>query len=271
VAGLQKALPASWYLDQAPFVRERERLLYREWFCAGRADQVGRPGSLVVVEVAGESVLLVRTRAGELRAHYNVCRHRGSQVVPCPPAAPGGPQAGPARKAGSLRCPYHSWTYRLEGELLRAPWSEEIDGFDEAALGLRPVGVATWGGFVFLHLTPAEAAPLADQLGPVPDRLRRYPLEALAVGRRLAYRVAANWKLIAENYNECYHCAGVHPELCRVVPAFRRGGAGLDWDRGIPHREGAWTFTATGRSDRAPFPGLDADAPATRASWSTPT
>jgi glycine betaine catabolism A len=93
----------------------------------------------------------------------------------------------------------------------------------------------------------------------VPDRLRRYPLEALAVGHRLAYRVAANWKLIAENYNECYHCAGVHPELCRVVPAFKRGGAGLDWDRGIPHREGAWTFTATGTSDRAPFPGLDDD------------
>jgi sarcosine oxidase len=119
--------------------------------------------------------------------------------------------------------------------------------------------VATWGGFVFLHLTPDEAAPLADQLGPVPERLRRYPLEALAVGRRLAYRVEANWKLVAENYNECYHCAGVHPELCRVVPAFRRGGGGLDWDRGIPHREGAWTFTATGRSDRAPFPALDDD------------
>jgi phenylpropionate dioxygenase-like ring-hydroxylating dioxygenase large terminal subunit len=90
------------------------------------------------------------------------------------------------------------------GELLRAPWSEEIGGFDETAFGLHPVGVATWGGFVFLHLTPAEAAPLADQLGPVPDRLRRYPLEALAVGRRLAYRVAANWKLIAENDNDCY-------------------------------------------------------------------
>jgi glycine betaine catabolism A len=112
---------------------------------------------------------------------------------------------------------------------------------------------------VFLHLTLGEAVPLADQLGPVPERLRRYPLEALAVGRRLTYRVAANWKLVAENYNECYHCAGVHPELCRVVPAFRRGGAGLDWDRGIPHREGAWTFTATGQSDRAPFPALDTD------------
>jgi phenylpropionate dioxygenase-like ring-hydroxylating dioxygenase large terminal subunit len=106
----------------------------------------------------------------------------------------------------------------------------------------------------------------------VPERLRRYPLEALGVRRRLAYKVRANWKLVAENYNECYHCAGVHPELCRVVPAFKRGGAGLDWDRGIPHREGAWTFTATGRSDRAPFPAwTTTSAPATRASWSTPT
>ena len=88
MAGLQHALPAFWYLDQAAFrrERERERLLYREWFCAGRADQLQRPGSLQVVDVAGESVLLVRTRAGELRAHYNVCRHRGSQVVPCPPS-----------------------------------------------------------------------------------------------------------------------------------------------------------------------------------------
>ena len=121
MAGLQRALPASWYLDEAAFGRERERLLFGEWFCAGRAEQVERPGSLVVVEVAGESVLLARSRAGELAAHYNVCRHRGSQVVPCPPAAPGEPPAQPARKAGSLRCPYHSWTYRLEGDLLRAP------------------------------------------------------------------------------------------------------------------------------------------------------
>src|SRR5512132_1962287 len=105
MAGLQHALPASWYLDEAAFRREREGILYREWFCAGRADQLQRPGSLQVVDVAGESVLLVRTRSGELRAHYNVCRHRGSQVVPCPPSPPGGPQAAPARKAGALRCP----------------------------------------------------------------------------------------------------------------------------------------------------------------------
>jgi Rieske 2Fe-2S family protein len=102
MAGLERALPASYYLDQAVFDRERERLLFGEWFCAGRADQVERPGSLVVVDVAGESVLLVRTRAGELRAHYNVCRHRGSQLVPCPPADPGGRR--PARPARPGRC-----------------------------------------------------------------------------------------------------------------------------------------------------------------------
>ena len=118
---LQRALPASWYLSDEGFQRERERVLYQQWFCAGRADQVERPGSLVVVDVAGESVLLVRTRAGALRAHYNLCRHRGSQVVPTGPPPPGDPQSAPARKSGSLRCPYHSWTYRLEGELLHAP------------------------------------------------------------------------------------------------------------------------------------------------------
>jgi glycine betaine catabolism A len=142
VAGLERALPARYYLRPEAFALERERVLYREWFCAGRADQLRRPGSLVVLDVAGESVLLVRTRAGELRAHYNVCRHRGSQVVPTPPAPP---EAEPtaAHKVGSLRCPYHSWTYGLDGGLLRAPWTEDVDGFDQAGFGLHPVGVAT--------------------------------------------------------------------------------------------------------------------------------
>ena len=98
---------------------------------------------------------------------------------------------------------------------------------------------------------------LADSLGEVPARVARYPLDALVVGRTLTYDVAANYKVVLENYNECYHCAGVHPELVRLVPAFGRGGSDLDWEGGIPHREGAWTFTASGTSDRAPFPGLD--------------
>src|SRR6185437_9638829 len=125
---------------------------------------------------------------------------------------------------------------------------------------LHRVGVETWGGFLFLHFSPERAQPLAAQLGAVPQRLIRYPLDELRIARSLRYDVAANWKVLLENYNECYHCAGVHPELCRVVPAFKhRGGAELDWERGIAHRDGAWTFTASGTSARAAFAGLDDD------------
>src|SRR5581483_493839 len=123
--------------------------------------------------------------------------------------------------------------------------------------GLHPVGVASWGGFLFVHLTPQEAAAFDAGIAAVADRLQRYPLVDLVLGRRLTYDVKANWKLIAENYNECYHCAGVHPELCRLVPAFAHGGRDLAWEDGIPHRDGAWTFTADGTSQRAPFAGLD--------------
>ena len=162
-------------------------------------------------------------------------------------------------RAASLRCPYHSWTYDLAGRLLRAPHTDDVDDFDPAEFGLHPVAAETWGGFLFLHLTPGEAPPLLESLGAAPERVQRYPLESLVVGRRLSYDVAANYKVILENYNECYHCAGVHPELVRLVPAFGRGGTDLDWEGGIPHREGAWTFTASGTSDRAPFAGLDDD------------
>jgi Rieske 2Fe-2S family protein len=122
------------------------------------------------------------------------------------------------------------------------------------------VGVACWGGFVFVNLTPANAAPLARQIAGIPERLARYPLSELRIGHTIRYEVAANWKVLCENYNECYHCGGVHPELCALVPAFReRGGAGLDWLRGIPHRAGAYTFTKSGTTRRRAFPTLNED------------
>jgi Rieske 2Fe-2S family protein len=140
--------------------------------------------------------------------------------------------------------------------LLRAPFLD----VDESTFALHSVGCESWGGFVLVCLEPSRTATLAEQLGPIPERVRRYPLADLRVGVRREYEVRANWKVIAENYNECYHCGPVHPELCEVVPAFREhGGADLDWDAGIPHRDGAWTFTRTGASDRAPFPDLDDD------------
>jgi Rieske 2Fe-2S family protein len=135
-----------------------------------------------------------------------------------------------------------------------------VEGFDKREFSLHPVGVEQWGGFVFVNLSPASKTPLAGSLGEVPHRLARYPLSDLRAAARITYEVAANWKVIMENYNECYHCAGVHPELCEIVPAFKEhGGADLDWERGIPHREGAFTFTATGTTARRPFDGLNDD------------
>jgi Rieske 2Fe-2S family protein len=255
VGSLQPALPKAHYVDATAFALERERVLAREWHCVGRVAELGldRPDRLAVLDVLGESVLVTRTADGAVVGHYNVCRHRGSQLFPAGPDDP----VPSVQDAKAIRCPYHSWTYDLDGRLLRAPHTEDVADFDASAFGLRPVGVDVWGGFLFVHLMPAKAGTLAETIGVVAERLCRYPLADLVIGQTLRYDVAANWKLVAENYNECYHCAGVHPELCRLVPAFARGGQSLEWESGIPHREGAWTFTASGTSSRAPFSGLD--------------
>ena len=223
---------------------------------AARPASATGPGGSPSLDVAGESVLVTRDGEGGFRAFYNVCRHRGSQVVPGRPRRSSRPHRAAAQ---SLRCPYHSWTYDLDGRLLRAPHTEDVDDFDPDGFGLHPVGVDTWGGFLFLHLTPQAGAACVARFA---RRGRRASgaLPARAPRRRrqsLTYDVRANYKVVLENYNECYHCAGVHPELVRLVPAFGRGGADLDWEDGIPHRDGAWTFTASGTSDRAPFAGLD--------------
>ncbi|MGC1380338.1 MAG: aromatic ring-hydroxylating dioxygenase subunit alpha [Candidatus Baltobacteraceae bacterium] len=247
----QRSLGQAAYWEPAYFARERHAIFWDQWFYAGRAEQLDRPGAYRVLDVAGESVILVRGDDG-LYAHLNFCRHRGTRLL-----------CGEGALHGAIRCPYHSWTYALDGRLLASPFVA-AETLPPEARRLHRVGVDEWGGFVFVHLSPARAeqsgATLAAQLNAIPRRLARYPLDELRVASTLRYDVEANWKVILENYNECYHCAGVHPELCRLVPAFRqRGGSELDWDRGIPHRDGAWTFTASGTSDRRPFAALNDD------------
>jgi Rieske 2Fe-2S family protein len=260
---LMRTLPRDAYLSQEHFTREADRIFHREWFAVGRQASIPAAGEYLHVEVAGESVLVVHPRSGALRAFYNVCRHRGSRLVmDDPPSGEGA--AGPSgRFKGSIRCPYHAWTYGLDGELRHAPFLTESDGLRREQLGLHPVAVDTWGGFLFVNLTPAELTPersLAARLGAVVERTGNYPLADLRVGRRITYDVDANWKTIVENYNECYHCGPVHPELCELVPAFKqRGGRELDWDGGVALREGATTFTSTGTTSRDPFPGLSED------------
>lgn len=250
---MQEALPKEMYVDGAAWRAERDAVLHGEWFCVGRLDGLGlhQPSRVAVVDVAGESVLVTSDADGTLHASYNVCRHRGSQILP-----PGDGPAAAACPASALRCPYHSWTYALDGRLLRSPHAD-LD--DPAAFALNPVGVDTWGGFVFVHLTPDRARPLTESVAHAAGTLANYGLSELVVGTSFTYDVAANYKVVLENYNECYHCGPVHPELCRLVPSFAGGGDDLDWDAGIPHREGAWTFTTTGTTNRAPLPGLDED------------
>ncbi|MGH3509496.1 MAG: aromatic ring-hydroxylating oxygenase subunit alpha [Nocardioidaceae bacterium] len=249
---LQAALPRELYVDPEAWRRERARVLFGEWFCVGRRDDLGltAPSTVAVIDVVGESVVVSNDESGVLHAAYNVCRHRGSQLFPVEPGA-----EPLICSVGALRCPYHSWTYALSGRLLKAPHTEDGD-VDPAAFSLHPVAVDEWAGFVFVHLTPGEQQPLATAIAKPAERLANYAIGELVTGATLSYDVAANYKVVAENYNECYHCGPVHPELSRLVPAFAGGGAGLDWEDGIPHREGAWTFTMTGTTDRAPLPRL---------------
>jgi phenylpropionate dioxygenase-like ring-hydroxylating dioxygenase large terminal subunit len=255
-------LPGSAYRSARQFALERDLIFHGDWFLVGRDELIAGRGDYLHADVAGESVLVVRTRAGELRGFFNVCRHRGSQLVMDEATASGMPAEPSGRFRGSISCPYHAWTYGLEGELRVAPFLSESDGLRRDHLHLHPVAVDTWGGFVFVNLTAGDSPErsLTSQLGEAVTRTRNYVLEELGIGARLVYDVVANWKVIVENFNECYHCGPVHPELCELVPAFKReGGRGLTartWEDGIPHRDGATTFTFSGTTERAPLPGL---------------
>lgn len=244
---MEATLHRDLYLQADWFSREREGIFFRDWACVGRASELPASGDFKLVDLAGESILLVRGDERIIRAFFNVCRHRGCQLVDS-----GDPAGLRGRFKANIRCPYHSWTYKLNGALHHAPHMQ----VEKDRHHLHQLPVDTWGGFLFVNVAGADTT-LASQLGEIPQRTARYPLAELVCGKSMHYSVDANWKVILENYNECYHCAGVHPELCKIVPAFRRdGGAGLDWEAGIPQREGTNTFTFDGTTNRKPFPQL---------------
>ncbi len=253
---LELSLPKASFTSEAEFRRERDAILFTDWFCVGRSAGLAAAGDYLTADVAGESIVVVRGDGGALKGFYNLCRHRGSRLVPPEDCEPAAVSPGPSGCfAGSIRCPYHAWTYGLDGTLRSAPFLPDLRGH-RAALSLHQVDIDTWGGFIFARLEPAARPSLSETLGGIPARVAAYQLSALRTGARLRYRVAANWKVVLENYNECYHCGPVHPELCELVPEFARAGGDVDWESGVPHRDGAYTFTATGTTSRLPFPGL---------------
>jgi phenylpropionate dioxygenase-like ring-hydroxylating dioxygenase large terminal subunit len=246
---MEASLGRDAYCDAAVFADEQRRASATSWVCVGRGDSIGaEPGSFRLTSVAGERVLIVRDTGGSLSAFANRCMHRGTELVDT---------ASPTTSTcfqSVIRCPYHFWTYGFDGSLRASPWVDDIDRSD---FSLHRYELDDWGGFVFVRLV-ADGPSLLDDLGAIAARVSRFPLDQLVVGGSITYDVAANWKVIAENYNECYHCGPVHPELCDLVPSFRvRGGSDLDWEQGIPHRPGADTYTLSGTSARGSFPGLN--------------
>lgn len=197
-----RTLPASLYTSPAVLALEQEGLFAKMWLCVGRESDIPAAGDYFTHQVAGESVIVVRGGDGALRAFYNVCRHRGARLL----------DTDSGKGLSRVVCPYHAWTYRLDGTLAQVPRMEE--GFARESLGLVPVRIDTWAGFIFLNLDD-QAAPLESWLADLPD-LARFRMQDLRLGKHIEYEVAANWKLICENYSECYHCPGVHPQLFRI-------------------------------------------------------
>jgi glycine betaine catabolism A len=256
---LEAGLPAPWYHDAGHYRREFDRLWCANWIAVERRSSFAAAGDYRVVPVGDQSILLVCDEAGALRAFHNTCRHRGSILCT---------EAQGQLRGGRIVCPYHAWTYALDGRLEHTPHRMPTADFDPAALGLYPVALDTWGGFVFVHLGAEPRQSLLAALGDLPQRFTRYGLDELVIGQRMVVDVKANWKLVCENFCECFHCPPVHPELCRVVPAYRDAGAwGLQRDaHGVPlpestplYRPGAQTLTLDGTARIAPFRALNAE------------
>ena len=198
-------LPFAWYSDERTLRAERAKIFARSWQYGGRAEQVADPGSFLATEAGGIPILVVRDREGELRAFLNVCRHRGAVLT-----------EGAGRRE-TIQCHYHAWTYDLDGSLRAAPRSDREPEFDKAEWSLIPARADTWGPFLFVNPDP-EAASLLEYLGALPEILARdIDIDALVFHSRVEFGSDANWKVVVENFLECYHCPTAHPSFSAAV------------------------------------------------------
>jgi Rieske 2Fe-2S family protein len=241
-------LPGAAFTDPDVFAWERATL-FRDWVCVGHLDQVSARGQFCAVELAGERVFVIGDDEGVPRAFLNSCRHRGAQLVFLP--------EGRVRR---LQCPYHAWTYGFDGSLRSAPFTDGLDDFDPACFALHEVRLAVVEGLVLLDLS-GQAAPPHEHIGDLAAHMAAYRLAELQRARRVTYTVDANWKVIAENYSECLHCPGVHPELNRLshyLTGESYQGAGLWCGGAMTLAEGVETMSTDGAAHaRRAIAGVD--------------
>jgi phenylpropionate dioxygenase-like ring-hydroxylating dioxygenase large terminal subunit len=242
-----RTLPWSWYSDPAVLRLEQERIFGRSWHYAGHTGQLAEPGSFVATRAGNLPIVVVRDREGDLRGFVNVCRHRGSVIC-----------VGEGRRE-TLQCPYHAWTYGLDGSLLNAPRSNSEPGFDASELGLVPIRIEAWGPFVFAN-PDRDAAPLADHLGELPALLANggVDIDAVAFHQRAEGEYEANWKVCSENFLECYHCATAHPSFSKAIDVAPDAYTlevrpGLLTQYGPPRNGGGGVYDAEGEIARGQF------------------
>ncbi len=232
---MERTLPYSWYVDPEILRREHERIFRSAWQYAGHAGEAPEPGTYFASRAGRTPVVVTRARDGELRAFLNVCRHRGHPVVEG------------AGKRETLQCPYHAWTYGLDGSLRTAPRAEELADFDQGDLGLCRVAVDTWGPFVFVNTAP-DPEPLTDALGSMPAQVAELGLDVdeLVFYKRWETELDANWKVVCENFLECYHCSTAHPQLAQVLDVSAEAYA-LSTDGRLSSQRGPTRETGTTR------------------------
>ena len=217
-----KSLPRKYFVAPEVFAEEQETIFSKQWLLVGHQSQIPDAGDYVVRQVIGESLIVIRDKSGEIRGFFNVCRHRGTRL-----------KEDACGHASAIQCPYHAWTYGLDGRLIGAPHMDEVPGFDKAEYSLNAVNLAVWEGFIFVNLGANEARlrsegtarqrsgdfiSLERWFAPLNGKFADWNMAILRPAKRIEYDVHANWKLMFENYSECYHCPGVHPMLSKVSP-----------------------------------------------------
>jgi glycine betaine catabolism A len=249
--GRSRTLPGTVYTSSELFRWEQDRFFEESWVCIGRSTDLTGTGDQKALRSGSEGVLLVRDEVGDLRGFYNVCRHRGHELL----------QAGECARRTTIQCPYHAWIYNLDGSLKGAPRFGDAPGFERRLHSLIPTRIAEWNGWIFVNAS-GDAPDFMQHSGDLDRLLSAYECDRLVVGARHDYVVEANWKVITENYHECYHCSNIHPELCKVTPP----DSGTDdepdgaWVGGsMVLRTHAQTMSLTGESFAPPLRGLDQD------------
>lgn len=249
--GESRMLPRECYVSDEVFAWEQGSFFRAGWLCLGRSDDLAGPGEQVARATGDSGVLLVRDKQLGLRAFANACRHRGHELLGC----------GERVRRDLVLCPYHGWSYRLDGKLRRAPGYDrgELPGFSGEEFGLVELPCQEWHGWVFVDGS-GEAPALGGHLAGLEEVFAPYEPERLVVAGRHEYVVQANWKIVTENYHECYHCRVIHPQLCAVSPPesgedYPQAGA---WVGGsMELREGTVTMSLDGSTTATPLRGLD--------------